>query len=85
MSIAIIATTNGWSWPNATASRMNGLNFSLFSMNCGAKAVPSVSLPTSLARSMITSWPRWSKKPASPVLSQPSSVRVSRVTSSCLK
>ena len=44
MSIAIIAATNGWPWPNATASRMNGLNFSLFSMNCGAKAVPSVEL-----------------------------------------
>ena len=37
MSMAIIAATNGRSWPNATASRMNGLNFSLFSMNCGAK------------------------------------------------
>jgi hypothetical protein len=37
----IIAATNGrWS-PNATASRMNGLNFSLFSMNCGANDVPS--------------------------------------------
>ena len=85
MSMAIIAATNGrWS-PKATASRMNGLNFSLFSMNCGAKAEPSASLPTSLARSMMTRWPCLSKKPASPVFSQPSGVIVSRVASSCLK
>ena len=46
---------------------------------------PSVSFPTSLARSMITRWPCLSKKPASPVFSQPSPVKVSLVTSSCLK
>ena len=84
MSMAIIVATIGrWS-PKATASRMKGLNFSLFSMNCGAKADPSASFPTSLARSMITRWPCLSKKPASPVFSQPSAVIVSRVTSSCL-
>ena len=85
MSMAIMATTIGLSCPKATASRMNGLNLSLFSMNCGANAEPSVSFPTSLARSMITRWPCLSKKPASPVFSQPSPVRVSRVISSCLK
>ncbi len=43
--MAIIAVTKGRSWPKATASRMNGLNFSLFSMNCGAKGVPSCRAP----------------------------------------
>ena len=67
-SIATIAATNGRRSPNATASPINGLNFSLFSMNCGANGVPSASLPTSFARSMMTRWPRGSIKPASPVL-----------------
>src|SRR5438309_1654318 len=41
MSMAIMAVTNGFWSPKATASRMNGLNFSLFSTNCGANGVPS--------------------------------------------
>ena len=55
--------------PKATASLMFGKNLSLFSMYFGANSVPSLSLPTSLARSMIFRWPVLaSKKPASPVL-----------------
>ena len=53
--------------PKATASLMSGKNFSVFSMYFGANSAPVVSLPTSLARSMIFSWPSLSKKPASPV------------------
>ena len=37
--------------------RMLGKNLSLFSMYFGANSVPSLSLPTSLARSMIFRWP----------------------------
>ncbi len=75
----MIAATNGRRSPNTTASAMYGLNLSLFSTNCGANGVPSASLPTSLARSTMTRWPRRSIKPESPVRNQPSSVIVSRV------
>ena len=54
--------------PNATASLISGKNFSVFSMYFGANSAPELSLPTSLARSMIFSCPSASKKPASPVL-----------------
>ena len=55
--------------PQRHRLRILGKNFSLFSMYFGANSVPSVSLPTSLARSMILRWPVVSsKKPASPVL-----------------
>jgi len=84
-SMATMAATKGRSWPKATASRMKGLNFSLFSMNCGAKGVPSARAPTSFALSMITRWPRGSRKPASPVWNQPSASSTSRVASSPLK
>ena len=84
-SMAIIAATNGFWSPNATASRMYGLNFSLFSTNCGANGVPSLSAPTSLARSMMTRCPRGSMNPASPVWNQPSASMTSRVASSFLR
>ena len=67
-SMLIIAVTKSRPSPIATASRMLGKNFSLFSMYLGANNWPLVSLPTSLARSTILSWPSGSKKPASPVL-----------------
>ena len=85
MSMATMAATNGRSLPKATASRMYGLNLSLFSMNWGAKGVPSSMAPTSLARSMMTRCPRGSMKPASPVWNQPSRSMTSRVASSSLK
>jgi len=68
-------------WPKATASLMCGKNFNLFSMYCGANRVPSVSLPTSLARSMILRFPSSSRKPASPVMNHPSGVIDSAVAS----
>ena len=79
-----MAATNGFSLPNATASRMYGLNLSLFSMNWGANGVPSTMAPTSLARSMMTRCPRGSRKPASPVWNHPSPSTTSRVASSAL-
>ena len=45
--------TKSRSSPKATASWMLGKNLSLFSMYFGANSVPSLSRPTSLARSMI--------------------------------
>ena len=63
-----MAATYGRSWPNDTASLMYGLNFSLFSMNCGANRVPSVNAVTSLARSITTKWSFGSMSPASPEL-----------------
>jgi hypothetical protein len=85
MSIATMAATKARSLPKHTASRMYGLNLSLFSMNWGANGVPSCMAPTSLARSMITRWPRGSMKPASPVWNQPAGSMTSRVASSLLK
>jgi len=49
--MAIIEVTKARSLPSHR-SRMNGLNFSLFSVNCGAKGVAVLQAPTSFARSM---------------------------------
>ena len=70
--------------PNATASRMNGKNLSLFSRYFGANSVPSLRRPTSAARSMMRRCPSASNSPASPVLSQPSAVLAAAVAASFL-
>ncbi len=79
MSMLMKAQTLSRSSPNATASLMYGKNLSLFSRYFGANSVPSASLPTSFARSMIFRWPSASKKPASPVWNQPSASFASAV------
>ena len=67
-SMLMKAVTKSRWLPNTTASLMNWKNLILFSMKFGANIDSSLSLPTSLARSMINRWPSSSKKPASPVM-----------------
>ena len=85
-SRSMLTNAATWSrpWPNVTASAIWGKYFSLFSMYLGANIAPSLSFPTSFARSMMRRCPSSSSSPASPVCTQPSPVFVSRVASSFL-